>query len=351
MLQRKGMDKRCMVTSDSPVIVGTLGSPPEVEMADALFDDAVRGNRRALARAISRIDDCAPGSLQALSSLTPRRQVQPGAPFVLGVTGPPGAGKSTFTNLVVARARARGERVAVLAVDPSSPFSGGAILGDRLRMEAHADDPDVFIRSLSSRGHLGGLSRAAGQVVQLLDAAGYDLVVVETVGVGQSELAVMEVADTVLVVLTPESGDVVQTMKAGLLEVADVFAVNKADRKGADALCRNLELMVHLDLPAMGEGPCWQTPVHACSAVDGHGVEAVIASAEAHLAWCVGDGRMEWDTRRSQGRVRTFLDVVAEDARREASRGLEVEHEELREQLRNGTVSPYEAASRWRDHR
>ena len=318
-------------------------------MGDALFDDAVHGNRRSLARASSRIDDGAPGSLEAVSALSPRRRKGPGAPFVMGITGPPGAGKSTFTNRVVTRARNQGSRVAVLAVDPSSPFSGGAILGDRLRMEAHADDSDVFIRSLSSRGHLGGLSRATGQVVQLLDAAGYDLIVVETVGVGQSELAVMEVADTVLVVLTPESGDVVQTMKAGLLEVADVFAVNKADRKGADALCRNLELMVHLDQPATSDEAFWEAPVHACSAMDGTGVEEVITSTQAHLAWCVGAGRPEWDARRAQGRIRTFLDVVSVDARRQAIRALESQSIGLRKQIESGDLSPYEAAARWQE--
>ena len=235
-------------------------------MGESLFIDAINGDRRALARAMTQIDDGAADALSAVAALTPRRASRPGAPFVLGVTGPPGAGKSTFTNRVIARARASGERVAVLAVDPSSPFSGGAILGDRLRMEAHAADPGVFIRSLSSRGHLGGLSRATGQVVDLLDAAGYDRVILETVGVGQSELSVMGLADTVLVVLTPESGDVVQTMKAGLLEVADVFAVNKADRPGADGLRRNLELMVHLGMSDEVDEHRWAIPVHTCCA-------------------------------------------------------------------------------------
>jgi LAO/AO transport system kinase len=317
-------------------------------MGDALFDAAAQGDRRALARAISRIDDRAEGSLEAVSALSPRRSHAPGVPFVLGITGPPGAGKSTFTNRVVTHARQKEQRVAVLAIDPSSPFSGGAILGDRLRMETHADDPGVFIRSLSSRGHLGGLSRATGQVVDLLDAAGFDLIIVETVGVGQSELAVMEVADTVLVVLTPESGDVVQTMKAGLLEVADVFAVNKADRKGADALCRNLELMVHLDMPADAETPHWVIPVHACSATNNEGVDEVVAAAEAHLGWSVGPGRQAWDTRRSQGRVRTFLDVVAEDARAAALKALEDASAELKIQLAEGSISPYQAAADWK---
>ena len=317
-------------------------------MGDGLFDAAVQGDRRSLARAISRIDDRSAGSLEAVSALSVRRSHAPGAPFVLGITGPPGAGKSTFTNRVVTRARSQNKRVAVLAVDPSSPFSGGAILGDRLRMEAHADDSHVFIRSLSSRGHLGGLSRATGQVVNLLDAAGFDLVIVETVGVGQSELAVMEVADTVLVVLTPESGDVVQTMKAGLLEVADVFAVNKADRKGADALCRNLELMVHLDMPADAEAPHWVIPVHACSATKDEGVDEVVAAAEAHLAWSVDSGRSAWETRRAQGRVRTFLDVVAEDARAAAVSALEGVSADLKKQIWAGDLSPYQAAADWK---
>ena len=188
-------------------------------MAGAVFDAALQGDRRALARAISMIDDRAPGVLELIGALTPRRSVGPGRPQVIGITGPPGAGKSTLTDRLVAEARAADERVAVVAVDPTSPFSGGAILGDRLRLEDHATDPAVFIRSLASRGHVGGLSRAAGQVIDLLDAVGFDRIIVETVGVGQSELAVMEVADTVVVVLTPESGDVVQTMKLSLIHI------------------------------------------------------------------------------------------------------------------------------------
>ena len=313
-------------------------------MSDSLFDAAVAGCRRSLARAISRIDDRAAGSLEAVSSLSPRRSQGPGEPIVLGITGPPGSGKSTFTNRVVEHARAQGSRVAVVAVDPSSPFSGGAILGDRLRMEAHAEDPGVFIRSLSSRGHLGGLSRASGQVVDLLDAAGFDVIIVETVGVGQSELAVMEVVDTVLVVLTPESGDVVQTMKAGLLEVADVFAVNKADRVGADALARNLELMVHLD--ATDETDGWTIPVHTCTALAGDGVDDVIGAVLGHGQWLRSAGRLAWDDRRANGRIRTFLDVVSEDARASARAALNGERLALREALMAG-LNPYVAAAQW----
>ena len=320
-------------------------------MGDGVFDAALQGDRRSLARAISRIDDAAPGHLEAVSALKVRRSAGPGVPFVLGITGPPGAGKSTFTTRVVRRARADGKRVAVLAVDPSSPFSGGAILGDRLRMEEHADDPEVFIRSLSTRGHLGGLSRAAGQIVDLLDAAGFDLIVVETVGVGQSELAVMEIADTVLVVLTPESGDVVQTMKAGLLEVADVFAVNKADRKGAAALCRNLELMVHLDLPADENEVHWASPVHTCSALQDEGVNDVIASAESHLEWSKKVGMEVWRERRTQGRIRTFLDVVSDDARRRAIATLGENRDGLGDRVRSGEISPYRAAAEWKEQK
>lgn len=314
-------------------------------MSDSLFTDAISGDRRALARAMTRIDDGAAGVLDAVASLEPKRALAPGAPFVLGVTGPPGAGKSTFTNRLITRARGRGERVAVLAVDPSSPFSGGAILGDRLRMEAHAADPGVFIRSLSSRGHLGGLSRATGQVVDLLDAAGFDRVILETVGVGQSELSVMGLADTVLVVLTPESGDVVQTMKAGLLEVADVFAVNKADRPGADGLRRNLELMVHLGMPEDDGAEHWMIPVHTCCALEDLGVDDVASACSAHLDWIRGEGREAWDERRADGRMRAFLDVVASDARVIAETS--VRSSGLRDSIRSGSVNAYAAAAKW----
>ncbi len=318
-------------------------------MADTLFKKATEGDRRAIARAITRIDDGSDGVLAEVAALRPRRAHAPGVPFVMGITGPPGAGKSTFTNRVIERARGRGERVAVLAVDPSSPFSGGAILGDRLRMESHATDPDVFIRSLSSRGHLGGLSRATGQVVDLLDAAGFDRIILETVGVGQSELSVMGLADTVLVVLTPESGDVVQTMKAGLLEVADVFAVNKADRPGADGLRRNLELMVHLGLPVDHGDKHWTIPVHTCCALDDSGVDDVVESCQAHLAWIGGDGREVWRVRREEGRMRAFLDVVASDARRRAE--VEVTQDGRAADIRSGAVSPYTAAATWGEAR
>ncbi len=305
--------------------------PTPLELATS----ALSGDRRALARLISCVESRVPGVDKALSALVPRRRQGPGTPRVIGITGPPGAGKSTFTDQLVTNARAAGLRVAVVAVDPSSPFSGGAILGDRMRLDRHALDLGVYIRSLSARGHTGGLSRAAGQIVDVLDAVGFDMVIVETVGVGQGELGVMEVADTVLVVLTPESGDGVQAMKAGLLEIADVFVVNKSDRPGADALVRELELTVHLDMR-----PGWKAPVHATSALSGLGVADVIAALSRHHEWLKGEGRANWDARRADGRVRTWLDLVAADARDAALAAYTTEQAELRAGTRAPEAMP-----------
>jgi LAO/AO transport system kinase len=308
------------------------------------FSFAAKGDRRMVARSISRIEAGGEDVLEAIMGLNPRRKAGPGRPHVVGITGPPGAGKSTFVNQLVRRARAADQSVAVVAVDPSSPFSGGAILADRIRMEEHALDTGVFVRSLSSRGHLGGLSRAAGQVVDLLDAAGWDLILVETVGVGQSELAVCEVADTVVVILTPESGDTVQTMKAGLLEIADIFVVNKADRSGAQLLCRELEDAVQMDA-----NRAYDAPVFAASALQDQGVEAVLEGIQAHHAWCQGPGLSDWLARRARGRVRTFLDLVGESARREALNAVTEKEMPVLVALEAGEVSPYTAAHQWNE--
>ena len=304
-----------------------------------ILSRAVSGERRWLARAITLLELRRPALGAALSTAAVRRRQQPGAPHVVGVTGPPGAGKSTFVDQFVSCARARGERVAVVAVDPSSPFSGGAILGDRIRMEQHTADDGVYIRSLSSRGNLGGLSGATADVVDLLDAAGFDTVVVETVGVGQSELGVMEVADTCVVVLTPESGDTVQAMKAGLMEIADLFVVNKADRPGAAALVRALERSLALvDAPA----DAWPIPVFEAVATEGRGVVEVERIARQHLAWCTGPGGDTWKRRRGDLRVRRVLDLVAEEARAAAQQRLAP----IEDLVRSGQIDPHSAMRR-----
>jgi LAO/AO transport system kinase len=210
--------------------------------ADSLAHRILAGEVRAASRLMRRIDDEDPAATADLQALFPRT----GRAYVLGITGSPGAGKSTLTDRVVARLRAQGQSVGVLAVDPTSPFSGGAILGDRIRMQAHASDPGVFIRSLATRGSLGGLSRATGDCIRVMDAMGKDVIVVETVGVGQDEIDIAQMAHTTLLVAVPGMGDDIQAIKAGILEVADVFIVNKADLDGADRTVRELRQMLEL---------------------------------------------------------------------------------------------------------
>jgi LAO/AO transport system kinase len=215
---------------------------PGTNPVAALAPEVLAGDLQAAARLMRALDDGLPGAVEALREIYPRT----GQAFVLGVTGTPGAGKSTIVDALVALLREEGKRVGVVAVDPSSPFSGGAILGDRIRMQRHALDPGVFIRSLATRGYLGGLSRSTGDAIAVLDAAGFEVVIVETVGVGQDEVDVLRVADTAVVVSVPGLGDDVQALKHGILEIADVLVVNKADREGADRTARDLRNMLGL---------------------------------------------------------------------------------------------------------
>ena len=248
-------------------------------MADRLTLGArvLAGDPRAIARAISVIEDDSPSAAALVRELFPHT----GGAYLVGVTGPPGAGKSTLVDRMVTDARAAGETLGVIAVDPTSPFTGGSILGDRLRMQAHASDPGVFIRSMATRGHLGGLARTTSDVAVVLDAAGKSIVIVETVGVGQDEVDIVRTADISVVVLVPGTGDDVQALKAGIMEIADIYVVNKADRDGAERMVTSIES--NLALQAFGEGQ-WRPPIVRTEATTGKGVPELWAAVRAFRA-------------------------------------------------------------------
>ena len=278
---------------------------PDQSVAD-LVGRAREGEARSVARLISLVEDESPLLREVMAALAPYS----GGAHVVGITGSPGVGKSTATSALVTELRRAGKRVGVLAVDPSSPFSGGALLGDRVRMQDHALDKDVYIRSMASRGHLGGLAWTTPQALRVLDAAGCDVILVETVGVGQSEVEIAGLADTTTVLLAPGMGDGIQAAKAGILEIGDLYVVNKADRDGADQVRRDLRSM--LALAERREG-AWKPPVVATVAQTGRGIDEVAAGIEQHLAWLRESG--ELSTRRTR-RARSEIEAIAVTALR-----------------------------------
>ncbi|WP_328796784.1 methylmalonyl Co-A mutase-associated GTPase MeaB [Janibacter melonis] len=305
----------------------------------SLVAAAREGTARAVARLISLVEDEHPALPEIVAALAPHV----GGAHVVGLTGAPGVGKSTTTSALVSVLRAAGRRVAVLAVDPSSPFSGGALLGDRIRMSEHAGDDGVFIRSMASRGHLGGLSATAPSAIRVLDAAGFDVVLLETVGVGQSEVEVARLADTSVVVLAPGMGDGIQAAKAGILEIGEVFVVNKSDRAGADDTVRDLRRMVSLG--DRTEPHLWRPPVVRAVALDGTGMGEIVEAVDAHLAWSREHGGLEARRRR-----RTVDEIealaLAGLRRRFAGDAGEDRLDALAQEVLDGGLDPFAAADR-----
>jgi len=301
-----------------------------------LVEQARAGSPRAVARLISLVEDASPLLREVMAALS----AYAGNAHVVGITGAPGVGKSTSTSALVKALRAAGKRVGVLAVDPSSPFSGGALLGDRVRMSEHALDPEVYIRSMASRGHLGGLSWATPQALRVLDAAGCDVILVETVGVGQSEVEIAGLADSTLVLLAPGMGDGIQAAKAGILEVGDVYVINKADRDGADQVRRDLRGM--LALAERLEG-AWKPPIVKTIAQQGEGAEDVVEALDKHLAHLAETGDL---ARRRTRRAREEIEAIAVTALRERWGDVHgrSELDDLAARVVAGETDPYAAA-------
>jgi LAO/AO transport system kinase len=301
--------------------------------ARSLAERVLQGDRRAVARAISMVEDGAEGLAELSAGLYPHT----GDAYTIGITGSPGVGKSSLAEHLLQQIRGRDLEVAVLAIDPTSPFTGGALLGDRLRMQAHATDPGVFIRSMATRGHLGGMALAAPEAIRILDAAGKDVVIVETVGVGQAEVEVAMATDTTLVVVSPGWGDAVQVAKAGILEIADVFVVNKADRDGAQEAARDLRHMLK-----MGPALEWLPPVILTSTVTGDGIVELWEAIEGHRKHQESTGDIRGKRR---GRLLAEVETMAAQEFRELTKGALEADAELATRLEEREVDPYRAAA------
>ncbi len=316
--------------SDGPSVVTRRSSAAVEQLADRVRS----GDRRALARLLTHVED---GSRAVLRAAFGALHGDTGGAHLVGVTGSPGVGKSTLVSAMVTEWRRRGKTVAVLAIDPSSPFTGGALLGDRVRMGEHVLDQSVFVRSMASRGHLGGLSWAAPQALAVLDAAGFDIVLLETVGVGQAEVEVASVADSTIVVLAPGMGDSVQAAKAGILEVADVFCVNKADRDGADRTVAELE-----DMQRLGGHGAAVVPVLRAVAVKSEGIAEVVDAVDEQRSRLGADGALE-ARRRARARLQVrelAVEVVDQAFDEPGERGLDV----LATAVARRELDPYTAA-------
>jgi LAO/AO transport system kinase len=305
-------------------------------VTEETIERALAGDARALARLVSLVENGAPELRPVMKALAPLT----GGARVIGLTGAPGVGKSTMTTALVSAYRERDLRVGVLAVDPTSPFTGGALLGDRVRMQDHATDPGVFIRSMASRGHLGGLAAATPQALRVLDAAGFGVVLVETVGVGQAEVEVASLADTTLVLVAPGTGDAVQAAKAGILEVGDIFVVNKRDNPGAQETVRNLRTMIAM--AERGEGD-WKPPIVMTTATAGEGIADLTAALDAHWSWLDSSGERD---RRRRARAREEVAAIAVAALRQRMGGLPGDSrlDELAARVAAGELDPYSAA-------
>jgi LAO/AO transport system kinase len=301
---------------------------------EGLMRRALSGERRAIGRLISLVEDGGSGLGLVMREMYPHT----GGAYTIGITGAPGAGKSTLTERLVGRARSSGHSVGVLAIDPSSPFSGGALLGDRVRMQSHATDPDVFIRSMATRGHLGGISLATPEAVRVLDAVGKDIVIVETVGVGQAEVEITNACDTTVVVLNPGWGDSVQAAKAGLMEIAEVFAVNKADRQGTKDTVREIRQMLD-----MSEAE-WRPDIVQTIATKGEGTEELWRAIEKHRAFQEEHGLLAERRRRRVGRE--VEAIVVERYRRRIDAEASLLLGELVGEVAARRLDPYEAADR-----